>query len=79
MPAYAAGESGHRGPPELGMILSGRGDLASGNWSRRALPLFALAATVTMASPALAQNSPLGQKPNAPFQEKGAGVRLPGR
>jgi hypothetical protein len=42
--------------------------------SRRALRLFALAATVTMASPVLAQNNPLGQLPGTPprpFQEKG--------
>jgi hypothetical protein len=50
------------------------------NRSQWALRLLTLAATVAMAVPVLAQNSPLGQKPNAPsapFQEKGA-APIPG-
>jgi hypothetical protein len=59
-------------PTRLGVSMSMR------NRSQWALRLLALAAAVAMASPVLAQNSPLGQKPNtpsAPFQEKGAGSR----
>jgi len=50
------------------------------NLSRRALRLFALAATVITAWPVLAQNNPVGQSPGTPprpFQEKGSGM-VPG-
>ena len=53
--------------------MSRRDNLALGNQSQRALRLLALAATVAMASPALAQNNPFGQLPGtppSPFQEK---------
>jgi hypothetical protein len=55
--------------------MSRRDDLAVGGQSWRVLRLFALAATVGMAWPVLAQNSPLGQQPSSPFQEKGTAPR----
>ena len=56
------------------MTMSRRDDLALPNRSQWALRLCALTATVAIASATLAQNNPLGQKPNTPprpFQEKG--------
>ena len=51
------------------MTMSRRDDLALGNRSRRAL-LLTLIGTVAIASPALAQNTPIGQQPSSPFQQK---------
>ena len=50
--------------------MSTRNDHVLPDRSRRALLMFALATTVGMASPVLAQNNPFGQAPGRPFQEE---------